>query len=116
MLVLLPRTAAAHGITVRRATPADEASVAYVAALDSAAPLSGEVLLATDHAGVVAALGLDDGRVVADPFARTDDVVALLRVRAEQLTRDRPSAARRRPQRHGRRRRAASAQPRLAAA
>ena len=98
MLVLLPRTASAPGITVRRATPTDDASIAYVAALDSSPPPAGDVLVATDHAGIVAALGLDDGLLVADPFAPTADVVALLRTRAEQLTRDR-HATRRRPRR-----------------
>ncbi len=96
MLVLLPRTAAASGITVRRATPADDDAIAYVAAVDSSAPPSGDVLVATDHAGVVAALGLHDGKVVADPFVRTDDVVALLRTRAGQLTRGRGRTPRRR--------------------
>jgi hypothetical protein len=34
----------------------------------------------------VAALSLEDGRVVANPFVRTVEVVAVLRVRAEQLS------------------------------
>ena len=112
MLVLLPRTAAASGITVRRATPADDGAIAYVAALDSSAPPTGDVLVATDHAGVVAALGLHDGKAVADPFAHTDDVVVLLRTRAAQLTRGRHRSRSRR-RRHvrtaGRARRLAAA-------
>jgi hypothetical protein len=34
----------------------------------------------------VAALSLEDGRIVANPFVRTVEVVAVLRVRAEQLS------------------------------
>lgn len=56
-----------------------------LAALDSARPLEGEVLLAYVDDDPVAAISLADGRVVADPFRRTAHVVELLRMRAEQL-------------------------------
>ena len=91
MLFPIPRTAAVAGVTVRPATAADETAIRHVAALDSTRPPRGTVLVATDHAGVVAALGVEDGKVVADPFARTADVVALLRERARQIA---PSARR----------------------
>jgi hypothetical protein len=85
MLFPLPRTAAPAGVTIRPATAADAPGIAHVAALDSSRPPRGSVLVATDHAGIVAALGVDDGSVVADPFSRTADVVDLLRRRAGQL-------------------------------
>ena len=67
---------------MRPATAADRAALTELAALDSAAPLAGRVLLAEADDRLVAALSLDDGRVVADPFARTRAVVAMLRVAA----------------------------------
>ena len=89
MLFPHPRTAAPAGVTIRPATDADARAIAHVAALDSSESPRGSVLVATDHAGIVAALGLEDGSVVADPFSRTADVVDLLRRRARQLTRPR---------------------------
>ena len=80
----------ADALTVRRATRDDAAVLADLAALDSAAPLAGDVLLA-EVAGVpVAALSTTDGRAVADPFSFTAGVVAVLRVRAQG---HRPAAA-----------------------
>jgi hypothetical protein len=71
-------------LTVRFATAADAAALMDLARLDSARPLSGDRLVAEAVGRPVAALSLDDGRVVADPFRRTADAVALLRVRAAQ--------------------------------
>jgi hypothetical protein len=72
-------------LTFRAATAADARTLADLAALDSAAPLTGDVLLAEADGTAVAALSLADGRVVADPFARTAAVVEVLRVRARDL-------------------------------
>ena len=69
-------------LTVRLATLADEDSLARLAALDSAPRLSGLALLAEVSDVAVAALSLEDGRVIADPFTRTEDAVAVLHVRA----------------------------------
>src|SRR4051794_22076856 len=69
-------------ISIRPARP-DESRVLHdLAALDSALPLEGDVLVALVDEPPVAALSLDDGRVVAAPFRRTADIVALMRVRA----------------------------------
>ena len=84
MLVLLPRTAAASGITVRRATAADEASIAYIAALDSSAAPRGEVLVADVGGEIVAARSLTKPRGIADPFRQTADISELLELRARQ--------------------------------
>jgi len=50
-----------------------------LAALDSSAPLQGDVLLGRVDGRLTAALSLRDGRVVADPFSRTAHVVRTLR-------------------------------------
>ncbi|HEX6391472.1 MAG TPA: hypothetical protein VFZ89_18555 [Solirubrobacteraceae bacterium] len=73
-------------MTVRSATDEDRDQVRTLAGLDSARPLSGPVLLGELDGACVAALSLNDGRVVADPFVRTTGVAALLRTRASQLT------------------------------
>ncbi|MFZ0377252.1 MAG: hypothetical protein WAL38_05430 [Solirubrobacteraceae bacterium] len=60
--------------------------VRRIADLDNARTLNGEVLLALVDGEPVAARSLRDGRVVANPFVRTADAVALLDFRASQLT------------------------------
>jgi hypothetical protein len=69
-------------IVLRAAAPADERALRRLAALDSVRPLRGQALVAEVDGVPVAALDLDDARVVADPFERTADVVELLKVRA----------------------------------
>jgi hypothetical protein len=69
------------------AGPVDAGTVARLAALDETEPLTGDVLLAVADGRAVAALSVHDGRVVADPFARTGEAVALLRLRAHQARR-----------------------------
>lgn len=66
------------------AGPVDAGTLTRLAALDDAEPLAGDVLLAVADGRAVAAMSVADGRVVADPFARTGDAVALLRLRALQ--------------------------------
>ena len=66
-------------LTVRRASASDAAGLRRLAQLDSAAPLTGDVLLAESGGHPVAALSLVDGRSVADPFAPTAPAVAALR-------------------------------------
>jgi hypothetical protein len=67
---------------VRNAHPDETETIRRVAQLDSARELAGEILVATVDAEVVAALSLDDGRVVANPFVPTAGAVQLLRDRA----------------------------------
>jgi hypothetical protein len=85
----------AHEVTVRHATAADGAALTRLAALDSARPPAEPVLLAEVDGIPMAAVSLADGRVVADPFERTAELVELLRVRAAQARGSRaPAAAR----------------------
>jgi hypothetical protein len=72
-------------VVIRRGVEADRPSLAKLAALDSALPLRGETLVAVVDGEPWAALSLDDGRTVADPFRRSASAVELLRVRARHL-------------------------------
>jgi hypothetical protein len=65
-----------------------------LAALDSQAPLSGPVLMGELDGVPAAALALSTGRVVADPFRPTADLVATMRVRAAALGADRKRSLR----------------------
>ena len=68
-----------HNTLALRVAHVDEAPVVRrLAALDDARPLDGDVLLALVDGEAVAALSLDDGRVVANPFLPTADTVRLL--------------------------------------
>jgi hypothetical protein len=74
-------------ISIRRSGPADEGKLARLAALDSASPPRGPALVAEADSRMLAALPLGSGRPIADPFEPTAEAVALLRLRAEQLSR-----------------------------
>jgi hypothetical protein len=71
---------------VRFAHPDEAGTLRRLAQLDGAPELAGEILVAMIDADVVAALSLDDGRVVANPFVLTSDAVELLRRSATALT------------------------------
>ena len=72
-------------LTVRSATSADSAAAERLARLDSTTPLRGPALLAEADGRLVAALSLEDGRAVADPFTYTEGALALLELRAGQV-------------------------------
>jgi hypothetical protein len=72
-------------VELRPARADDEATTGRLAALDDAPALEGPVLLAVVDGEAVAALALDDGRVVANPFVPTAHAVSLLRLRAEHV-------------------------------
>jgi len=76
-------TVSTAAIAIRPAHSADAATLADLAALDSARALTGRVLVAEADGRVVAALEQDSGRAVADPFLPTADIVALLRLHLE---------------------------------
>lgn len=75
----------ATSVSIRRAGPHDAPALCRLAALDSAAPLRGEILVAEVDGEARAALSLGDGSCVADPFAPTAQLVALLRLRRAQM-------------------------------
>jgi hypothetical protein len=72
-------------VAIRRAQDADMPFLRDLAALDSRAPLQGPVLVALVEGRIWAAIGLDDDRVVADPFLPTAPAVELLALRVSQL-------------------------------
>jgi hypothetical protein len=73
-------------VELRPAHADDNAVVRELAALDDARPLEGPVLLAVVGGEAVAAMALDDERVVANPFVHTAHAVSLLRMRAGHLS------------------------------
>ena len=78
-------TLATPTISIRAATTADGRALARLAALDSAPVPFGSVLMAEVDGEPRAALSLRDGHVIADPFARTAELVALLRTHASTV-------------------------------
>ncbi|MEA2360903.1 MAG: hypothetical protein QOD71_48 [Thermoleophilaceae bacterium] len=74
-------------LTVRHAVASDLSELARLAALDSGTPPRGPALVAEADSRMLAALPLGSGRPIADPFEPTAEIVALLQLRAEQLSR-----------------------------
>ena len=77
-------------LELREATDDDAARLFRLARLDSRGrPPAGRLIVAADGGELVAAMSLDDGDTIADPFRPTAAVVALLRLRANQVRRPR---------------------------
>ena len=72
-------------LTIRLASADDSQAVRRLAVLDSAFPPTGDVLLAEMGNELWAALSVDTGAAVADPFRPSRDLVDLLRLRAGLL-------------------------------
>lgn len=72
-------------VTLRLAVPADARRLQTLAQLDSARVPSAAILIAEVDGRLRAALPLDGGAPIADPFRRSADLVELLRTRAAQL-------------------------------
>jgi hypothetical protein len=81
-------------LVLRPATAIDSAALRRLAALDSAEPLDGEVLVAYAAGDLRAALAVDTGRSVADPFYPSAELVDLLRSAAGGDDRRRASVRR----------------------
>jgi hypothetical protein len=75
-------------LTIRRATAADAFALKRLAAIDSAAPPTGDVLLAEMDNELWAAVAVESGSAIADPFRPSGDLVELLRFRAERMRGD----------------------------
>jgi hypothetical protein len=72
-------------VAIRAARGSDGPALARLAALDSKRPLAGSVLVAERDGELAAAFSLETGGHVADPFAPTAELVALLRLHAAAL-------------------------------
>ena len=98
-------SAITDAVVLRPGYPDDAAALMRLAALDSRRALRGSIVVAERDGQLLAAISLDDGRTVADPFAPTADLIALLRVHAAESARPqrrqvilrRPGASTRRP-------------------
>jgi hypothetical protein len=77
----------AFELTIRAASPDDSRVLQKLAELDSAPRLTGRALLAEADGVAIAAISLETGAVVADPFTPTATAVRVLRLRRYQLTR-----------------------------
>jgi hypothetical protein len=71
-----------HRHRIRLASDGDRERIARIASLDSSTPIDGPALIGEIDGIAVAVLSLDDGRVVADPFRRTAELVAGMRAQA----------------------------------
>jgi hypothetical protein len=73
-------------LKLRNATFADAADLHRLARLDSQpSPPSGRLVVAVEDGALIAAVAVDSGDSIADPFRSTAPVVALLRLRAQAL-------------------------------
>jgi hypothetical protein len=74
-------------VTIRQAVESDRPALDRLAALDSARPLTGDILVAEVEGDHLAAIEMSTTRAIADPFRPTADLVALLSDRADALRR-----------------------------
>ena len=76
-------------LKLRNAGDADAADLLRLARLDSQArPPAGKLIVAEDRGVIVAAMSVESGDAIADPFRATAAVVAMLRLRTEQIRRE----------------------------
>src|SRR4051794_37369645 len=83
----MPLPPAPDAVVIRPAYPDDAAALGRLAALDSARPPRGAVVVAERDGRLLAARALESGRTIADPFVPTADLVALLSVHAAEAAR-----------------------------
>jgi hypothetical protein len=76
---------AQRNVVIRVARDADLRLLRELAALESAPPIEGPALVAVVDGRMWAAYGLENDRVVADPFVPSAQAAGLLRLRARQL-------------------------------
>ena len=75
----------ATAYVIRQATDDDAYALNQLSELDGQRPLAGQVLIGEIAGRTAAAISLSDSRVVADPFASTGQLTALLRMRAKAI-------------------------------
>jgi hypothetical protein len=83
-------TAPEEPVTLRLACAGDVAALGELAALEGRPEPAGSHVVAEVEGRIVAALPLDGGAALGDPFVPTAHLVPLLELRAEQLTGDLP--------------------------
>jgi len=80
-------------IELRLCKPADDPAIERLAALSEVPEPHGRLVVALLDGKLVAALSLSNGDIIRDPFVKTAPLVALLKVRAEQLREPAPRQA-----------------------
>ena len=80
-------------VVLRGARDGDRAALTALATLDGTLPPVGPALVAEVDGTIRAVVPLDGGRPFADPFRRTDDLIALLEERAHQIAEARRAQA-----------------------
>jgi hypothetical protein len=78
----MSNTTVTQSITIRPATDADEGALIRLAQRDSAPVPDGRLLVAVADGSIRAAVAVESGTTIADPFQPTADLVELLRTRA----------------------------------
>jgi hypothetical protein len=86
MTNIMSTTSRTDAVLMRPATTDDSARVRTLALLDDKRVPAGPFLVAEVGGDMVAARSLSTGTVVADPFRLTSDIVAMLRLRADQVS------------------------------
>ncbi len=81
------QTPATGSLTIRFATPDDEPALARLAQLDSSHAPRGAVMVAVVDDEMWAALSLDDGHAVSDPFHASSEALWMVAERARGLKR-----------------------------
>lgn len=81
-------------LTIRPAFPDDAVALQQLAQLDSSSLPAGALLIAELDGVLAAALSIEHGVAIADPFRPTAALVELLARRAQQLRREAPAAKR----------------------
>ena len=72
-------------LQIRAATDADMPALVRLARLDSNRAPVGTIIVAEDGGRIVAAMSVEDRATIADPFRATAAIVAMLRLRADQV-------------------------------
>jgi hypothetical protein len=73
-----------EAITIKHSTADDTAAIRELGELDGRRAPAGPALLGLVDGRLVAAVGIEDRRTVADPFSYTANIVKMLSVRAAQ--------------------------------
>ena len=81
------RVAQSGDVSIRQAEPTDVPALVRLAALDSRHVPVGKLLVAKADGQISAAIGIDDGAVISDPFVPTGALVDLLQLRVLQMRR-----------------------------
>jgi hypothetical protein len=76
---------AGNAYVIRLAGDHDDDELARIAEVDSAEPLEHPILIGEIDGRPAAAIDLDSGRTIADPFQRTAQLLVHLRMRAAAL-------------------------------